>query len=71
MPEPDRDAECFHKARSRGQRTFTLVEQDFSSPKTILYWILLNFDTLSDEKATDAFEDALAMRRYPKRKNPD
>lgn len=58
----DHDNSCFRKAQERQQRTFTLVEQDRSASKAILYWILLNWDTCPAAKLEDAFEDALAMR---------
>lgn len=65
------DKACFHRAQERGQQTFTLVAQDKSAPKTILFWIMENFEHTPVEKLRDAFEDALAMREHPKRKHPD
>lgn len=65
------DNTCFQKAQERGQQTFTLVAQDKSAPRTILFWIMENFEDTPVEKLRDAFEDALAMREYPKRKHPD
>ena len=56
------DDECHVKAKERGQQTFTLVEQDASAPKTILFWIILNWDTCPIAKLRDAFEDALCMK---------
>ena len=58
----ERDEACYRKARVAGERTFTLRERDKSSPKTILYWIMLNWDTCPTLKLQDAFEDAINMR---------
>jgi hypothetical protein len=66
-----RDCECFEKAKARGQHTFTLVAQDYSAPATVIFWILQNIATGSDEKLRCAFEDALEMRRHPRRKSAD
>ena len=57
-----RDNACFAKASARGQRTFTVVEQDKTSPKTILFWIMENLTTAPREKLEDAFESAMGMR---------
>lgn len=65
------DRQCFEKALNRGQQTFTLVEQDRSSPEVIAYWILKNIETCPAEKLVDALLDALAMRDCQKRKNAD
>ncbi len=56
------DADCFQKARERGEQTFTLVERDITSPRTIAFWIMENIDHASPEKLRDAMNDALAMR---------
>jgi hypothetical protein len=55
------EGRCFEKARERGQRTFTLVEQDSTAPETIMEWIRLNLRTAPPNKLRDAFEDALYM----------
>ena len=56
------DYRCAEKARSRNQQTCTLVEQDATSPRVILFWIMENFDgKVPPEKLRDAFEDALAI----------
>ena len=65
------DKDCFDKAQARGDMTFTLVGQDRSSPKTILTWIMENFETCSDAKLSDAFRTAIAMKHHPKRKAAD
>ena len=60
------DADCFTRAQQRGETTFTLVERDLSSPKTILFWIMENFDGKTPApKLRDAFEDALFMLFSP------
>ena len=65
------DAECFARAQSRGQRTFTLVEQDASAVKTIAEWIKLNIETAPPDKLRAALEDCIKWREFPKRKNAD
>lgn len=56
------DIKCQNKARERYQLTFTLVEQDMTSPHVILDWIKYNFKTCPNEKLIEAFECALAMK---------
>ena len=56
------DNACYRKAFERNEMTFTLVERDRSSPRTILFWIMENFATAPPEKLRDAFEDARAMQ---------
>ena len=53
------------------EEIFVLRAQDDSAPKAVLQWVLLNFDHLSDDKATEAFECALRMRRHHPTKAPD
>lgn len=62
---------CFEKAQERGQRTFTLVEQDASSVKTIAHWIYLNIETCTPEKLRIALEDCIQMRDFVGKKNAD
>lgn len=69
--EEDEDTGCHARAKQRGQQTFTLVEQDRTSPRTILFWIGENFETASQEKLRDAFEMALRMREFSGRKWAD
>lgn len=69
--EVTNDARCFAKAVSRGQQTFTLVEQDRSSPRTIAFWILENIEHAPKPKLRTALEDAMRMREYPHRKQAD
>lgn len=59
------DADCYQKARLRGEQTFTLVERDITSPRTIAFWIMENINDASPNKLRDALEDALAMRYSP------
>jgi hypothetical protein len=66
-----RDWQCFEKAIMRGQQTFTLVAQDITAARTIMFWLMENIETAPDEKLRDAFEDALRMRHYGNRKYPD
>ena len=60
--QQERDMNCYEKAKQRGQRTFTVVEQDISAPKTILFWIMENWATATTSKLEDAFETAIGMR---------
>ncbi len=71
LSENDNDTKVYAKARNRGQETFTLVAQDRTSPRTILFWIGENFETAPPEKLRDAFERALRMREFPERKWAD
>lgn len=56
------DIKCQDKARDRMQLTFTLVEQDMSSPHVILDWIKYNLKTCPNDKLIEAFECALVMK---------
>lgn len=59
----DSDNKCFEKARSRGQRTFTLVEQDVMAPIVIGEWIKQGIYTgVPREKLHAAIDDACDMR---------
>lgn len=71
ISETDRDARCFVKAKSRGQKTFTVVEQDATTVKTIAHWIYLNIETAPADKLHDALDSAIAMRDFPSKKNAD
>jgi len=50
---------------------FVLRGQDKSSPKMILTWMAENFENLSSQRLQEAFDTAMAMKRYPNRKHPD
>jgi len=67
----NRDDICHSKARKRNQRTFTLVEQDASFSKSIVFWILLNIETCPAPKLRDALETAIEARTFPKKKTAD
>lgn len=66
-----RDAGCFQKAQKRGQLTFTVVQQDKTSPQVICEWIKLNIETAPAAKLRDALESAIACRDFPNRKIAD
>jgi hypothetical protein len=66
-----RDAKVFKKAQQRGQRTWTVVEQDITAVKTIAHWIYLNIETAPDEKLRTALEEILLMRKFQNRKTAD
>jgi hypothetical protein len=65
------DNKCYEKAIARGDRTFTLVGRDISSPRVICEWIKENIETCPAEKLRRALEDALAMRDLRDRKSAD
>lgn len=71
LSEADNDTQCHAKAKARGQRTFTVVEQDISAVKTIAHWIYLNIETSPAEKLRDALESCFKMREFQNKKNPD
>lgn len=62
---------CYEKAVSTGQKSFTLIEQDYSAPETICEWIKLNINAAPAEKLREALDIALGMRSYVPRKTPD
>jgi len=62
---------CRITADSKGLERFTLISQDKSSPKTIMFWIMENIETAPIEKLTEAFMCALKMRNFPNRKLAD
>lgn len=65
------DSDCYKKARRRGQLTFTLVEQDFTSPSVICEWIKQNIETCPAHKLVQALDEAIMMRNAPKRDQAD
>lgn len=71
LVDETKDSTCYVKAKRNGEDTFTLRSQDKTAPRTILFWIMENIETASDEKLREAFEDAIKMRAWPKRKMPD
>ncbi len=67
-----RDENCYTKAKSKGELTFTLREQDQTAPATIVDWIRRNWYTAPATLLYDAFMDALAMRESAVvKKHPD
>lgn len=71
VSENDRDSQVHARAKARGQKTFTLVEQDASAVETIAYWILKNIHTAPPEKLHDALDSCIKMRDFPNKKNAD
>ena len=67
----DKDRGVFERAKARGQRTFTLVEQDRTAPMAIVAWIFCNIESAPAEKLREALDDAIAMREWPNRKAAD
>lgn len=63
LSEKDRDTQCHAKAKSRGQLTFTLVEQDQSAPEVICEWVKRNIYTCPLPKLLEAVETAYNMAR--------
>ena len=62
IPENDRDSRVHARAKERGQKTFTLIEQDRSTQRTIAFWILENVETAPEEKLVDALKQAIAKQ---------
>lgn len=50
---------------------FILRGQDVTSPRVILHWMAKNFESVTEAKLRDAFEIALAMKKWPRRKQSD
>lgn len=71
LSEKDHDTQCHARAKQRGQRTFTLVEQDASAVKTIAHWIYLNIETAPEEKLHEALNSCILMRDFPNKKAAD
>lgn len=65
------DVDCFHRAQSRGQATFTVVAQDRSAPRVILEWMKENIETCPAAKLYEALSRAIEMRDYHSRKSAD
>lgn len=65
------DEECFRRAKSRGQSTFTVVAQDASAPAVICEWIKLNIYTCPPAKLFEALSRAIQMRDFPATKSAD
>jgi hypothetical protein len=70
IPE-DNDSSCYAKARRRGQKTFTVVEQDATAVQTIAHWIYLNINTAPGDKLRAALEDCIAWRDFRNKKTAD
>lgn len=58
------DDRCHANAVERGQRTFTLVEQDPTAVETIAFWIMKNIHTAPADKLRKALQDCIDMRTY-------
>jgi hypothetical protein len=62
---------CYSKAVARGQRTFTLVEQDPTAVETIAFWIMKNIHTAPPEKLRKALQECIDMRGFEHTKHAD
>ena len=71
ISEDDPDSQIFARAKTRGQRTFTLVEQDATAVECIAFWIMRNIETAPDDKLRDALERCLEMRKFTPQKHAD
>lgn len=71
LSEQDHDTQCYARAKSRGQRTFTVVEQDATAVKTIAHWIYLNIETAPAKKLHEALDSCVLMRTFAHKKNAD
>jgi len=56
---------------TENEMLFVLRAQDVSSPKLVLEWIKINFETVPEDKLREAFECALEMKKWPTRKQAD
>jgi hypothetical protein len=65
------DAECYEKAKAKGERTFTLRAQDMTSPAVICEWIKLNVECTPAKKLHEALDAAIAMTQHTERKLAD
>ena len=61
---------CLGKADDN-EMLFILRAQDVTSPMVVLEWLKINFLNLPEEKAREAFECALEMRKHKNTKSPD
>ena len=61
---------CFAKAED-DEMLFVLRAQDKTAPLVILDWIKMNFENCPASKLREAFECALEMKNYHKRKSAD
>lgn len=50
---------------------FVLRGRDASAVRTIMHWLAINIDSISEDKARAAFEHAMLMKRYTNTKVPD
>lgn len=71
LSEKDHDTQVHARAKQRGQRTFTLVEQDATAVKTIAHWIYLNIETAPAEKLAEALDSCILMRSFSEKKVAD
>lgn len=71
LSEKDHDTNVHARAKQRGQRTFTLVEQDRTAVETIAFWIYLNIHTAPPEKLHEALDSCILMREFAAVKNAD
>lgn len=70
-PHDEKDMTTYMKAKRRGDPTFTLVGQDKTSPRCIVFWIMENIETCPDAKLREALDDAIRMRNTNKRRWAD
>lgn len=61
LSEKDRDTQCHARAKARNERTFTLVEQDITTPEVICDWVTRNIRTAPLSKLQEALESAHAI----------
>lgn len=66
LSEKDHDTQCHARAKVRGQRTFTLVEQDLTTPEVICEWIKLNIKTCGWNKLLEALQSAYMIAQESK-----
>jgi hypothetical protein len=70
MSQTKTNSSALDKAKEN-EPIFVLRGQDKSSPKLIFAWMAENFENLSNQRLQEAFDTAMAMKRWPNRKHPD
>jgi hypothetical protein len=66
-----KDRKCMAKAIEKDELTFTLVEHDKTSPRTVAFWIMENIETAPSHKLHEALEFCLHAREHANRRNAD
>ena len=71
MPTQSDTASSMMAQDGENEPLFILRGTDPSAPLVVMEWIRLNFNTASEHKLRSAFGQALLMRDFPSKKQPD